>query len=363
MHDSEALEQLLAIRQVVDEISDLQEVYDNKAPRDLAKKVIGLEQEAGPLPGVPRVFEAMPHLDLLPDGYCDATYRDYRNKKQFILPLAVAAVVSLLLSNIIPVTSGLHSLFTIAAGASTVALLVLLYMYSFSKADYKSKKGYWDRTEKGNQEALQKFYDAAANYEQQAAAGVEKAKEYGALYRKYYGIFEEMKEDYLKNREMTREKLLEKLAEFRKVNFIPDDYLHLLPDLITILQSGRADSYKEALNLAISEEREEKFAERRAEEERQRTLILERQAMEADRHNREMERQQEEQNRRQEEYRKQQSQRQEEDRRRQERDAAQADSARREMATKRCRACANNSSCRVSFSMAGESCGGFVPRR
>ncbi len=77
--------------------------------------------------------------------------------------------------------------------------------------------------------------------------------------------------------------------ELEAIGLLSPLYYYLALKIRVVLESGRADTIKEALNIAIEDERREKEAEERREEARRQEEILRNQADEARRHNQAME--------------------------------------------------------------------------
>jgi len=144
------------------------------------------------------------------------------------------------------------------------------------------------------------FKNALSLYPEEKEKGIQFASEYGQYYEKLQNEFMDKIEEYqqsLKSLELEINELTVNMSD--KYNFISEKYYHLVPDIIDILNNHRADTYKEALNLAIADEKAQQrrlFEERVAyerqlcEEElaRQKAIQIEEQR----RHNLEMERNQ-----------------------------------------------------------------------
>lgn len=99
------------------------------------------------------------------------------------------------------------------------------------------------------------------------------------------------------------ETLIKNMEAAKTIDFVPEEYYDYVKPIITMLKSGRASDYKEALNMAIEEDRQAQAEAARREEEARRTRIMEEQAAaelrraeEMERHNRQMELEQQHQN-------------------------------------------------------------------
>lgn len=155
----------------------------------------------------------------------------------------------------------------------------------------KKEKAYQDSVA-ASSSAIEKFRKALACYEQEAADGILAAKEFGRFYREQCAVHSAILTAFADEKEAARERCDELIAQIDQHDYIPHEYYHHIPKLIALLQSGRADSYKEALNMAIEEERQEEMEAARQEEEARRIAAMERQAEEERRHNLMLERQQ-----------------------------------------------------------------------
>ena len=95
---------------------------------------------------------------------------------------------------------------------------------------------------------------------------------------------------YEKKEEELRSQAAEVRAELDSVTLIHKNLFENAWRIAAILETGRADTLKEAINLALDEARKDEEEEARREEARQQEEILERQAEESRRHNEAMQR-------------------------------------------------------------------------
>ena len=152
--------------------------------------------------------------------------------------------------------------------------------------------------------------------------------------------------------------------QIKEYDFVPPEYFHYVPAVLTLLKSGRADDYKEALNIAIAEEKDAEERAQRMEEDRRRTMIMEQQAEEERRHNRMMEEEQATANRIQAEHNKAMQDAERKriyNQERAEKQAVEAQHRARSMSTRRCNACKKVGHCNMSHS-GMENCAAFEPR-
>ena len=201
-------------------------------------------------------------------------------------------------------------------------------------------------------------------------------------YRQKYEEYNTILSELQANKEAAFDRCDNLSAQIDTHDYIPQEYYHHIPKLISLLQSGRADTYKEALNMTVEEERQDALEAARQEEEARRLAAMERQAEEERRHNQMMERQQAAHDRAMERAANAQAEEQrrariqaEKDQRRAESEAFHqktiADSEARKQAAKtrsagvaKCASCANNQRCPsgIKESGAGLTCGGYRPR-
>ena len=210
---------------------------------------------------------------------------------------------------------------------------------------------------------MAKFQSALDDYERECKAGMEAARTYKLNYALGLTKFYVSITTLLEERNTAEERRDELTNVVHENDVIDVSYLRYLDDIIAMLKSGRADSLKEALNIAIDEEHRAEYDAQQLAIEQRRAAAAERQAEEERRHNQQMERQQREHD--------QAMERAEQDRVRIEKNRASEEKRERERAeTERrhaesrarhqCSHCANYSKCSVHGQVG---CGAFVPRR
>jgi len=158
--------------------------------------------------------------------------------------------------------------------------------------------------------------------------------------------------EYQKSREETQQHLNDVKQQLASIGVLSPSYYYLATNIADILESGRADTLKEGLNLAIDDERKENEAEQRRQEAQRQADILRAQAQEQERHNREMERNAQEQAQEQARYN-----------REMEKNSRQQ--ANKRYDTSMCSKCYNyyHGSCNQSFVRQTGTCGAFRPNR
>ncbi len=250
-----------------------------------------MREQVGRFPERPSVFSSLPAFIENDDSEL-ARLAQKRNKRKIIaIGIAIAAAVLLYLGG------GL--LAAIVFGLISCALLYA--WYASAETEYKNHKEEREKAQKNSDESFQNFRKALETYNQECSDGAKAASEYCVRYCKAYNeVIQFIGGEMDQRRNEAEEKVKQLNGEIAANDFIDQKYLHLISDILSNLKTGRADSYKEAINLAIQEEREvEAEQARRMEEARrtdalaaqeaQRTAILARQAEEQQRHNQQME--------------------------------------------------------------------------
>ncbi|MBO5746873.1 MAG: hypothetical protein J6S13_07255 [Clostridia bacterium] len=128
------------------------------------------------------------------------------------------------------------------------------------------------------------YYDKFSTFKQEADAKFE------LLNNKLEVDVEAVNQKYADELERLNNRLSEDCDALDKVTVLHKDYFYLAGDVALLLESGRADTLKEALNLALEEERKaNEEAQRRREAQRQQDILSE-QARQTALHNQAMER-------------------------------------------------------------------------
>jgi len=375
MDNKEILTKLRELENLLSENKRLEAYMTDGCALEAIDQIESLKESLGSLPGVPSVVNAMPIFP--PDGeeYKKAKKEAAQSSKLLITALAITAamfVIYLLSKSIF---------FVLLAIGGGVASFVINKTHKLNKAGLRKKEKVYNEATEEARQSLEKFHTALACYEQEAEAGVSAAKQYGQRYREKYGEFNDILDSFEKNKNDALIKYSINQVEIESHDYISEEYYHHVSKLIAMLQSGRADNYKEALNMAIEEERQEAIELARQEEEARRLAAMERQAEEERRHNMMMERQQAAHDRAMARAAQEQADAQrraaiqaDKDRLRAEREAfhqktvADSEARKQAAATKsagiaKCASCANNRSCpsHIKNSGAGLTCGGYRP--
>lgn len=374
--NTEVIEQLETLEQLLNETLELNEYIENECPIEYADKAKKHMLGAETLKERPEIFEHFPIFS--PDSKLMLeSKKEYESKKKLFIMVAVPTVVCLIWYFM----TLMQALNTVASIGVLATLFLAVVQSSKKKIYQKNKKAYEEALEKSNA-SIETFRHNLAVYEEQKQKGIAAAKQFQREYISAYEKYEQVLSEYAERKTESIDRFLKNMEQIKTYDFIPDDYYHLIRPIIIALKSGRADSYKEALNLAIQEEREERAEAARRTEDARRTQILQEQAAEERRrteemarHNREMERQQElqrrtmvEEQRRQEQMMREQQRKMEQETRfaneRANREANALAGKNRMAGVAKCANCANSRSCpsHIKESGAGLNCGGYRPR-
>ncbi len=364
MSDKQLIGQLEQIQSLYEESGKLLYYIEHGAAQEALEKVKEIRACRGEPPKAPSVFATTPIFPM--ENKHAALQKGLDSKKLVffgVLGFTALMLIIYFLSNV--------NFFNTLSVLGIFATIFFWFRYSKSKKDYFDKKHAYDRSVKEYNLSMEKFRAGLARYEQEKEAALNEMDIFRALHAVSYDDYIKTLDEFGENKQAAIEKRQEVNEQLRQSELVPEDYLHLVSSIITILKSGRADTYKEALNLAIDEERQEQEAaarreaeaRRQAEEER-RTAILERQAAEERRHNEQMERQQAEQARQAARQAEQAQRQAAQAQRKAEDDARKEYYAQQKLASDRCRHCVNNGTCGAYHknSLAGLNCGGFRPR-
>lgn len=350
---NEVLNRLEYLYDLIYQSARYQDYAEKGCYEETLEQIKGIKQGLDPLSDIPSVFSNMPVFPVGLEEYEEGKKLSEKWRRWFIIA-GVATAVCLVFFFI----SHWFFLNTISVIGLFATAFLWFLQHSATNGMKKKKKVYDDSVERYHH-TIQAFRSSLASYDEETKTGISSAKEYAEKYRAAYADYDEALSEFIQKRKEANRQFMESYEEYRRLNFLPEEYENLIPKLITLLKSGRADSYKEALNMAIQEKREESAEAARQAEEERRTRILEEQAAEAQRHNAAMERA--EQDRVKAEQQRVQAEKNrakaEEQARR---NAQKAESEARARANRQCMVCAKFSGCR-NRDVPG--CGAFVPRR
>ncbi len=198
------------------------------------------------------------------------------------------------------------------------------------------------------------------------------SQKYADEFKRYGAGLEDIKNKYLNKLEQISNDLSKISEQLDRVTLIHRDLFDNAWRISSMLKTGRADSLKEAINLALDEERKDMEEAARRAEARQQEAILERQAMDNRMHNEAMQRAAEEEARATRAHNaamERAAQAQAQAAQAQAREAAkQTEMAQRQArnaqraASARCASCANNLKCTFRAKQNAGSCGAYRPK-
>ena len=347
MENTTTLEKLENLQQLLNENSSLRAYIDHDCAHQTFEELATIREKIGQKPKAPSIIRCRVELPL-PENYDQAAKAERDKRKKTLLSVG-AALAILLILYFTTHANFLNTMSTIGIFATAI----VGWFYKMSNDSYKTKSKELQDSQKAYRSSLEQFQKALSNYPQELEAIHAEYIQYRIRHLENYPDFMDTVFSYGEKIEQAEEALAKNNALIADSDATAPEYFHLVPKLVSMLKSGRADSYKEALNMAIAEERQEEIEAARREEDARRIAVMEQQAEEERRHNRMMEEQQE---------------RAAEDARRATEDAQRAaDKAERERRSagfRKCINCANNSKCSiyVQESGAGLTCGGYRPR-
>ena len=255
--------------------------------------------------------------------------------KDFFIMLAIGLVAAALFGLIfIPEGKALYfGLITIIAGVLTFKQI----------KKEKNKEQIIEQRDQQYKKALDEYRQVIAEYKSELDAMTQQLPAYETAYRQAFPKCLQIYSDGEKRKAAAKERLDACTSELNEKNFVGHAYLYLVDDIIHLLQSGRADDYKEALNIAVEEDRQRKMEEARRAEEERRQAEMARQAEEA-------------------RIRAAVDAKMQADRERSEQRAA--DEKRKYAGQRRCMSCANRSRCPNDMIARGDglNCGAYTPR-
>lgn len=262
--------------------------------------------------------------------------------------------------------------FWFVKGAGKVTMFV---EWQKNQKEWKEKQKEWEAkfNKSATKEENERFLNEFKEYDTCFLKLVEVcSQKYSDEFKRYEAGLEAIKEKYLNKLDQIHNELLAVSEQLDNVTLIHSDLFNNAWRISSMLKTGRADSLKEAINLALDEERKDMEEAARRAEARQQEAILEQQARDNRIHNAAMQRAAEEEaratrahNAAMERAAQAQAQaaqaqareaaRQSEIAQRQARDAQRAASA-------RCAGCANNLKCSYKAKQNAGSCGAYRPR-
>ena len=367
MENKVVIEKLENTRNLLIELNSKVNFLEQESEMLFAQKSFEIQRNLGTLQA-PDVFSNFPVFPI-DASYIAATKKDKESKEKIFKPLLIASCVLVALYFI----THWNFLNTISV-LCIFATIVFGFFYNTSKKQYNKKKEVYDKSVEKYNKTNKDFLVALEVFEEQKEACLIAAKEYSQKYSEACDDVLSAFVDKVSDESEAEKRIEEIHEELANNGVITSDYYHLIDDIISNLKNGRADYYKEALNIAIREEKEEFERQQRLAQEQRRNEILAMQAEEERRHNEQMERQQREH----EQAMLREQKRQNDAIIREQRDQAyeakrQADKAasearkqadaQRSAGISKCASCANSSRCpsHIKNNGSGLTCGGYVP--
>ena len=356
MDNVAVLNKLENLQQLLEDNRALRSYIDGGCARETVDQLDEIREKIGTIPKAPTAVSCGVSLPL-PSDYSAAAKAE-KDKRRIIF-FAVAAVAAVLL---VIYFSSHNEALNFWCVLSIFATIGVGWFYKMSNDLHKTKEKELQESRKKYAGSMESFRKAMSCYEKEVEEGRNEYIQYNLRYYQYYPDFLDTLVGYEEKVQEAEKALEEHEMRIAECDLAAPEYFHLIPKIISMLKSGRADSYKEALNMAVEEERQDEIEAARREEEARRLMALEMQAEEERRHNMMVERQQAEHNRAMEQA-EQDRNKIEKDRyqaeERARKEQARADSDARRNAYRQCAVCAKSSGCR---NQGVPGCGAFVPK-
>ncbi len=347
MNKVELINELVALNEKYNRFIEINDYIDNKWNHETASALDKFNRETKPLDGIPRVFKNLPVFPKIKEESINKFYAAFEESKKLLMFIGLPTAICVILFFIT------HKNFFSTVGAVGILITILFASKFFTaKKKYELEKGNYDSQLRKYNDSLETFNSTMTDFSTEKSDGIRAAKEYIKYYASREDLFQKTFDEYEEKKAALINEGLEIGDALTQNTVIHIDYMKYLPKLISYLGSGRADDLKEAINLAISEEREELERAQRMEEEARRTELLERQMEEERRHNQAMEHQAA----MQVQYMKDQADQQARAEAKAKSEAWQAQARAQNEAFRRCQKCANKRACYKGI----PNCGAFV---
>jgi len=295
MTKQDTINKLTEIEDKIKEILNLSDYVENGNAQEFMTEVDAIKNELGCIEKKPIVFDNLPIFFNSKEN--DINQKNNKKERYFkYLKIVGIATIALFLICLLPFVNSFGFIGTLR-NAGILASIIIAYFFFSTNNELKKKKSEEEQKQAEFEKSYNSFAKHLETYEDEKNEGIAIAKEYGKRYKKAYEIQKEKIEIINNKKTEAMQKYVDINKEIDAESPVPREYLHFIPKLILFLKSGRADTLKEALNLAIEEERIRERDEALLAEERKRTAI-EQQRQENERlHQLEMERQAEMQTR------------------------------------------------------------------
>ncbi len=226
-------------------------------------------------PNLPKAPQAFGALAQEPDAFVT----NYAGKIKITALGTVVTLVTWLIAGMFPPNG--------VTGYAILATIIFAVLFFYFMSKFGAEKREYDK----KIERRNKFEELLKSSHAQEKSRFEAAlTDYYTQYQIYDHKFDEYYEAYVDRHNALIDQIKAVKEQIDAVTLLGEDHITLAGDIKTMLQNGRADTFKEALNLAIAEQRDIEFKARQLEEESRRTAIAEQQAYEERMHNERMER-------------------------------------------------------------------------
>lgn len=284
MNIQETITNLERLQSLYDRLNELDTYINGGCLKETQSKIDEVKTGLGTLDAIPSAYKNLPVLYNFNEDKLNKLNDDCKRKNKIFKYILIATIAFVVLY-FITHWSFLNTISTIGVFASAISG----FFYYSEKSSYKKEKQLIDEAKIKYEKSVADFISSLSTYEEEKKNCIAAAENYGIRYKKAYEEIDTIVDDWSINKTKAIEEFLSKYEEVQGIGIVPIDYAHLIPVLILLLKSGRADTLKEALNIAIEEER---IAQRDAvmfAQEQRRTQILQQQAAEQQRHNRQLE--------------------------------------------------------------------------
>ena len=360
MENSEIIQKLEKVEKLLDESYEINCYIEKGCAEEYGEKIKPIIKDVSDISYVPSVFKNFPVFNYC-DNNIEALYKEYDSKRKIfktvLIPTLVCVALYLMLN---------WDFLSAISSLGLMASLLFGFLFFSAKGKYFSAKADYEKALTESEKSFAEFRKTLKDYEKEKAEGIESTREFFGDYSRSFLQYKKLLREFQEKKYESLQKFADIITEVKSYDFIPPEYYHLVRPVMVLLKSGRAENYKDALNLALEEERQEKIAEERRQEENRRLALLEQQQIaenqrmqELERHNRELEQQQILQNKMMlDEQRKQQRDAQEAERKAKSEAFAEEAYARKQ-ALHRCSKCKKRSACGVHAGI--PNCGAFEP--
>lgn len=295
--NKEIIEKLERLHFLLEEALECDEYIKSGCAEEYSGKIESVIMKADNLSNVPSVFKNFPVFPIDSSDVFVAK-QDYEKRKKIFTYIIVPTLVCVLIFFLTH-----WGFFNTISSVGVIATIIYYFIFSQGKKTYKEKEKAYNDSVKKSEKSFAEFRKALSVYEKEKDLGIAAARKFAEEYDVAYEKYEKLLVEYDDSKRSAMETLVKNMQEAKKIDFVPEEYYDFVKPMISMLKSGRAENYKEALNMAIEEDRKAQAEAARRAEEARRIQIMEEQAAaeqrraeEMERHNRQMEIEQQRQN-------------------------------------------------------------------